>query len=29
MMPLASMRDVGSYPSGMMVGRAQLISPGI
>ena len=29
MTPLALMCGVGSYPSGMMVGRAQLISPGI
>ena len=27
MTPLASMRDVGSQPSGATVGRAQLISP--
>ena len=29
MTPLASMGDVGSQPSGAMVGRAQPISPGI
>ena len=29
MTPLASMRDVGSQPSGATVGRAQPISPGI
>ena len=29
MMPLASMHDVGSQPSGVTVGRAQPISPRI
>ena len=29
MTPLASMGDVGSQPSGVTVGRAQPISPGI